>query len=194
MSSQTGLTPQQKALQRTGETAYAKMEKVNAELFLFTYGALVSQLLQDLNDVTEVNTQIEKMGFNIGTRLIEEFLAKSGVSGCKSFEETGETIARVACKMFLGVTGYTRNWSADKQTFSLVIDENPLCEFVEIPEHAHGLLYSNIICGVIRGALEALQLIVQVRVLKDVLRDDETNEFEVKLIQVNEEQFFGDDD
>jgi hypothetical protein len=155
---------------------------------------LVAQLLQDLGDVNEVNAQLEKMGFNLGSRLIEEFLAKAGVAQCRSFEDTGEVIANVALKMFLGVSGYTRNWSADKTCFSLVLDQNPLLEFMELPESAQGLLVSNILCGVIRGALEALNLIVAVRVTKDVLRDDETNEFEVKLVQVNDEQFFGDDD
>ena len=40
--------------------------------------------------------------------------------------------------------------------FSLIFDENPLAEFVELPEDAlqGGLWYSNVLCGVIRGALE----------------------------------------
>ncbi|ETW44668.1 hypothetical protein PFNF135_00880, partial [Plasmodium falciparum NF135/5.C10] len=63
--------------QKQGDAIFAKLEKVNSELFSFTYGALVSQLLKDLELVDEVNEQLEKMGFNIGTRLIEEFLAKS---------------------------------------------------------------------------------------------------------------------
>lgn len=48
--------------------------------------------------------------------------------------------------------------------FALVFDENPLAEFVELPEEAlasnqpgsskEGLWYSNVLCGAIRGALE----------------------------------------
>lgn len=40
--------------------------------------------------------------------------------------------------------------------FTLTLDENPLAEFVELPEGAieGGLWYSNILCGVLRGALE----------------------------------------
>jgi hypothetical protein len=67
----------------------------NAELFAMTYGALVVQLIQDYEDYGEVNTQLEKMGFNIGTRLIEDFLAKSTVGRCADFRETGEVIAKV---------------------------------------------------------------------------------------------------
>lgn len=41
-------------------------------------------------------------------------------------------------------------------SFSLTFDENPLAEFVELPEEAleGGLWFSNVLCGVIRGALE----------------------------------------
>jgi len=35
------------------------------------------------------------MGYNIGTRLIEDFLAKSNLGRCTDFRETGEVIAKV---------------------------------------------------------------------------------------------------
>jgi trafficking protein particle complex subunit 3 len=40
--------------------------------------------------------------------------------------------------------------------FTLTIDENPLAEFVELPEEAieGGLWFSNVLCGVLRGALD----------------------------------------
>jgi hypothetical protein len=67
----------------------------NAELFALTYGALVVQLIQDYEDYGEVNKQLEKMGYNIGTRLIEDFLARSGTGRCADFKEVGEVIAKV---------------------------------------------------------------------------------------------------
>jgi trafficking protein particle complex subunit 3 len=40
--------------------------------------------------------------------------------------------------------------------FTLTLDENPLTEFVELPEESieGGLWFSNVLCGVLRGALE----------------------------------------
>lgn len=35
------------------------------------------------------------MGYNIGMRLIEDFLAKSGVGRCANFRETADMIAKV---------------------------------------------------------------------------------------------------
>jgi hypothetical protein len=60
-----------------------------------TYGALVVQLIQDYEDYAEVNKQLEKMGYNIGTRLIEDFLARSNLGRCTDFRETCEVIAKV---------------------------------------------------------------------------------------------------
>jgi len=43
----------------------------------------------------EVNKQLEKMGYNIGLRLIEDFLAKTNTGRCANFRETAETISKV---------------------------------------------------------------------------------------------------
>ena len=45
--------------------------------------------------------------------------------------------------------------------FVLTFEENPLAEFVELPEEAleGGLWYSNILCGVLKGALEMVSFL-----------------------------------
>lgn len=44
--------------------------------------------------------------------------------------------------------------------FSLILTENPLAEFVELPPEVlrGGLWYSNVLSGVLRGALEMVRL------------------------------------
>lgn len=73
------------------------MDKVNAELVVLTYGTVVSQLCKDFEgDYVEVNKQLDKMGYNIGLRLIEDYLAKSNtMKRCANFRETADMIARV---------------------------------------------------------------------------------------------------
>lgn len=57
---------------RVGEQVFKEVEKIvrflsailiqkNAELFTLTYGAIVTQLIKDYEDLEEVNTQLEKM-------------------------------------------------------------------------------------------------------------------------------------
>lgn len=76
--------------------ARTRVEKVNAELVTLTYGTMVAQLCSDLdNNYTEVNKQLDKMGYNIGMRLVEDFFAKSGVQRCLNLRETAETISKV---------------------------------------------------------------------------------------------------
>lgn len=61
---------------------------------------------------------------------------------------------QVGLKMFLGVTANVGNWDAEGTTCSLILEDNPLVDFVELPDTCQGLYYCNILSGVIRGALE----------------------------------------
>ena len=73
-----------------------------------TYGTIVAQLCKDYeSDYVEVNKQLDKMGYNIGLRLIEDYLAKSNtMNRCSNFRETAEMIAK-ACWPFT-----SRLWSS----------------------------------------------------------------------------------
>lgn len=102
------------------------------------------------------------MGYNIGLRLIEDFLAKTNSGTCSNFRETAEMIARVGFKVFMNITPTVGSWSQDGKTFGLVFEENPLGDFVELPDDGRAqeeLWFSNIFCGVIRGALEMVSCI-----------------------------------
>ncbi|XP_009607184.1 uncharacterized protein LOC107803357 [Nicotiana tabacum] len=180
---------------RSGDAIFANVERVNAELFTLTYGAIVRQLLTDLEEVEEVNKQLDQMGYNIGIRLIDEFLAKSNVSRCVDFKETAEIIAKVGLKMFLGVTASVTNWDVEGTTCSLILEDNPLVDFVELPDTCQGLYYCNILSGVVRGALEMVSMKTEVTWLRDMLRGDDAFELQLKLLkQVPEEYPYKDDE
>ena len=86
----------------------ADSKKVSGELFSLTYGALVAQIvkvtmwqvktapnlisLQDYENVDDVNRQLERMGYNIGVRIIEDFLARTGSARCNDFRDTSEKV------------------------------------------------------------------------------------------------------
>ena len=64
---------------------------------------------------------------------------------------------QIGFKIFLNITPTVTNWTSDNKQFSLVFEENPLADFVELPDDGRAqdeLWYSNILCGVLRGALE----------------------------------------
>jgi len=63
-------------------------------------------------------------------------------------------------KMFLGITPVVTNWSPAGDEFSLLIENNPLIDFVELPEGHSRLNYSNILCGALRGALEMVTILL----------------------------------
>ncbi|KAK3144255.1 hypothetical protein QOZ80_4AG0310630 [Eleusine coracana subsp. coracana] len=147
---------------KSRDALFASVDRVNAELFTLTYGAMVRQLLTDLEEVEEVNKQLDQMGYNIGTRLVDEFLAKSNVSTCVDFKETANVIAKLGFKMFLGVTANVTNWDAEGTSCSFILEDNPFVDFVELPDTCQGLHYCNVLSGIIRGALEMVSMKTQV--------------------------------
>ncbi|KAI9298190.1 TRAPP I complex, partial [Neoconidiobolus thromboides FSU 785] len=166
-----------------------KVEKINSEVFLLTYGSMVVQLMKDYEDVEEVNKQLDKMGYNIGIRLIEDLLAISGINTCGDLKETAEVIAKVGFKSFLNVVPTIAQWSADNKEFSLIFSQNPLGDYVELPPNLHkDLWYSNILCGVIRGALEMVHLQVEANFIADNLRGHDHTEIRIKFIKFLQEQ------
>jgi hypothetical protein len=153
---------------------------------------------------------------------------------CTDFRDTGEVISKVGFKMFLNTTptvihhnrssmpadasgsnptGVSQN-QQPQQEFSLILEENPLSEFVEMPPDARegGLWWSNVLAGVIRGALEMVsgsdapgvttllttnfaalarfqvQLQTTAYFVSDVLRGDEQTELRVRLVKFMEEE------
>lgn len=58
---------------------------------------MVAQLCSDFDDnYAEVNRQLDKMGYNIGMRLVEDFFAKSGTQRCANLRETAESMSKVS--------------------------------------------------------------------------------------------------
>ncbi|CAG9825497.1 unnamed protein product [Phaedon cochleariae] len=157
-------------------------KKVNSELVTLTYGALVAQMIKDLDNTDDVSKQLERLGYNMGVRLIEDFLAKTGTGRCLDLKDTADKI-QTAFRMYLGVQPNVTNWSPAGDEFSFMLDNNPLTELVELPDDLKGLRYCNIICGVIRGALEMVQLDVQSWIVQDQLRGDTSTEVRVKFIR-----------
>ena len=83
--------------------------------------------------------------------------------------------------MYLGITPSITNWSPAGDEFSLILENNPLVDFVELPDNHSSLIYSNLLCGVLRGALEmvsaALYLLRHLKCSR-VLINVWTNEWE----------------
>jgi hypothetical protein len=113
------------------------------------------------------------------------------------------------------VPATVQNWSEDGLSFSLILPskDNPLVDFVELPERYADLNMCALLAGVIRGALEMvlyilfptrliclsiLYLQIQVRtetsIIKDSLKGDDYTEIRVVRKGILREEFNPDDE
>jgi len=171
--------------QALGSAAFQKAKKVAAELVNLTYGAMVLQLLADYEDAGKVNAKLFDFGVSIGSRLVDELLSKSGTRRCNGFKTAMGIVSSVAFKMYWNQTPKLAQWSEDGNAVSLVFtSEMPIEEFVELPADYPDLQYTNIVCGVVQGGLEAVSMKSKVYVVKDRLRGDEATEIRVELVEI----------
>jgi hypothetical protein len=61
------------------------------------------------------------------------------------------------------------------------VEDNPLVDMVELPEKYKALKYCNLLCGVVRGALEMINLRVECDYKRCVLWGDDATEIRVRL-------------
>jgi len=170
---------------RQSTSSRGEMRRINVDLLSLSYGSLVFQLVRDYENDTEVNEQLEKIGVNIGTRLIEDFLARNQMPRCKSFQESVEVICKSAFKQYFGINSVeATNWDTKMTECSLILKENPLADFVELPEKHQSLFYSNILCGALKGALTAVHQDVKCWFVQDVLLGHPTTEIKLKFLGI----------
>eukprot|EP00056_Hartaetosiga_gracilis_P021848 m.26836 g.26836 ORF g.26836 m.26836 type:complete len:175 (+) comp9297_c0_seq3:71-595(+) len=162
--------------------------RVNGELFTLTYGSLVAQLLEDYENHEEVNKQLEKIGYNMGVRMVDDFVAHRNTERCGNFKESCSTLAKDGFRMFLGVGASIGQWNEDETECVISLEENPLIAFVELPSEHSELSYSSVYCGAIKGAMEVIQYKTDVTIQKDPLKGDNTTEIKIKLLEVMEDQ------
>ncbi|KAL3320125.1 Trafficking protein particle complex subunit 3 [Cichlidogyrus casuarinus] len=124
--------------------------------------------------------------------MVEDYIAKGNKARCSDGSEIALGLQK-AFKMFLNINVTPTNFSTSKMEFSLIIENNPLIEFVYLPPDRQNILYSNALIGGIRGALASIRIEVQAHFVQDQLRGDPTNEIRIKIVRFIEEAPCGDD-
>lgn len=123
-------------------------------------------------------------GYNIGCRLVDDFLAKSRApaSACAGFRPAVDAVARGAFRAFLGVAPRVANWNDAGTAVSLLLDESPLTDWVELPRELGGLRYQNLLAGAVRGGLEQVGMATRCEFVADALAGDDRTELRVTLL------------
>ncbi|KAH9581406.1 Trafficking protein particle complex subunit 3 [Schistosoma haematobium] len=102
-------------------TGLKDLENQTAELFTLTYGALVANIVRDFDTDAEINEQLDKIGFNIGLKLVEDYLARGNPGRCNDFKETAEAVVK-GFKIFLGITPTICKFSSAGDEFTMALN------------------------------------------------------------------------
>lgn len=90
-------------MSRSTKQTVPEIKTMNAELFTLTYGALVVDLLRDMESEEAVNAKLEKMGHNIGMSIADDLLSKNpNIGRCTEMHQIAEVLSKQALKMYLG--------------------------------------------------------------------------------------------
>lgn len=191
-SSSSAASSASASAQQQANWLWQRQPKASVELFALTYGALVGELLRDLERSDLISAELDRMGHSMGLRGMEELLATQqqqapdlgavvagGASG--SFPETA-AVLQTALKMFFGISTDEAHSRVDG--YSLLFVDNPFTIFVELPDDYAGLEYCALLTGWCRGCLEVLQMDCACEMRQSVLKGDAVNEISVTLNQV----------
>ncbi|KAM9059827.1 LOW QUALITY PROTEIN: trafficking protein particle complex subunit 3-like protein [Megaptera novaeangliae] len=146
--------------------------KINKDLFVLTYGVLVARLCKDYEKDEDVN--------KLDTILSSDVMVH--------FWEINFPITSVAFKMYLGITPSVTCNNSSRNEFSLIPDKSPLVEFVEELPAGSSLCYCNLLCEIIRGALEMVHLAADVTFLQDRLKGDSVTEIGITFLKKLDEE------
>jgi trafficking protein particle complex subunit 3 len=186
-----GSAPSSASAQQQANWLWQRQPKASVELFALTYGALVGELLRDLEKSDLISAELDRMGHSMGLRGMEELLSTQQQQspdlnaaiavGNSSFPETA-AVLQTALKMFFGVSTDEAHSTLD--SYSLLFVDNPFTIFVELPDDYAGLEYCALLTGWCRGCLEVLQMDCACEMKQSVLKGDAVNEISVTLNQV----------
>lgn len=79
--------------------------------------------------------------------------------------------------------------TAEGTECSVAFDTNPLADFAEVPPHLNGLRFSQLLCGAIRGSLEAVNVRVECHFERDMLAGDTNYSVRVRLLAHQPEEY-----
>lgn len=130
---------------------------ISPEFLSLTYGIIVREIIDNnYNNLNEANKELFNLGFNIGIKLSDEFISTFMIDNCKDISDIGYKLGVESFKHYLNIESKIK--IIDKKEFIINFNNNPFEKNLELSEEHDSLVYSNIICGIISGALDNINI------------------------------------
>lgn len=157
------------------------------------YGSLVNSLLEMTEDVNEVNSKLDEIGYRIGLRLAHEFAREKNLERVDTAEKL---IKDVLIKNWQTIAGKNSSSRADytkqnENTFVMTFQPSIFTEYVTIPELYNGIQYTAMLPGALKGIFEIFHYEAEVTLLPSQETPNQTSgtqkkPTEVKIVIIKE--------
>ena len=136
------------------------------------YGSLVNSLLEMTEDVSEVNTKLDEIGYRIGLRLAHEFARDKNLERVESPEKLIKDVLIKNWPNIAGKNSACQYKSQGDNTFIMTFQPSIFTEYVTIPELYNGIQYTAMLPGALKGIFEIFHYEAEVTLLPS---QDSTN-------------------
>ena len=158
------------AFSRQADSAFARVEKISAEVLFQTFSALVAAISAE---VESPNEEIGRVGRRLGVRLSDEMIAKfaSGLT-IGNFTEACDVVVKIGLKVYLGLASNSTAGSGNSHVYSFVADLEGTSTSGQLSANS---ALSVFLCGVVTGVLSQLGYVVK------VAQTEDSNAFTIEL-------------
>ena len=128
----------------------------------------------------------------MGQRLADDHLARTRGTACPDLRSALDAVARGALKTYLGAsaavvastttaaaTASDAGGGAAADALSLIIEDCPLADWVDLPPALAALSYQVLLAGAVRGGLDAVGIPVDAAIVRDAAGGDGVTEIRV---------------
>ncbi|KAL7677823.1 hypothetical protein ACOME3_004056 [Neoechinorhynchus agilis] len=140
--------------------------KISQELFMLTYGSLVSHLLKKYDGNFEVRSSFFDRHSD-DRYIIHDFIAHHPCGDCKNLKEQLGSSIESAFVFYLNTVVKTFDWSADNHRFHIRFDQLSLMRTMGTTMSIGGVLHWKFIAGMLKGALENLKYRTEIDIVHD---------------------------
>ena len=144
------------------------------------YGSMVTMLLEMTEEVEDVNTKLEEIGYRIGLRLAHEFARDRNLDRVETAEALIRGVLAKNWDKFVGKSKATYARLEDN-VFKMSFEESIFTQNVTVPEIYKGVKFEAILPGILKGVFEIFHFEVNTSLVSE--EGSKTTDVKIEVVK-----------